>query len=305
MASDNPATEPAPIDRMVQIRTDPQSLALHVREWPGDGQAFVLVHGLASNARTWDQVAAFLAADGHRVITVDQRGHGLSDKPDDGYDFATVAEDLRLLLDALTVDAPILAGQSWGGNVALAFGALYPERAAGLAFVDGGFIDMQMRPNASWDQIAVDLRPPSLAGVPRVDIAARMRHFHPDWEEAGLEGALANFETLADGTIRPWLTLERHMTILRALWEQRPGDYYPQVEAPVVIAVAADGKNPEWMAVKAAQVAAAEAGLPVTSVHWFEETDHDIHIHRPAALAHLFRQELAHGVWSPQHAAAP
>ncbi|MEZ4718179.1 MAG: hypothetical protein R2851_19105 [Caldilineaceae bacterium] len=60
MASDNPASEPAPIDRMVQIRTDPQSLALHVREWPGDRQPFVLVHGLASNARTWDQVAARL-----------------------------------------------------------------------------------------------------------------------------------------------------------------------------------------------------------------------------------------------------
>ena len=305
MASDSPATEPAPIDRMVQIRTDPQSLALHVREWPGDRQPFVLVHGLASNARTWDQVAARLAADGHRVIAVDQRGHGLADKPDDGYDFATVAEDLCLLMDELGVDAPILAGQSWGGNVALVFGAVYPERAAGLAFVDGGFIDMQMRPNAAWEQVAVDLRPPSLLGIPRVDIAARMRHFHPEWDEAGLEGALANFETLADGTIRPWLTLERHMTILRALWEQRPGVFYPLVQAPVVIAAAADHRNPEWMAIKAAQVAAAAEALPRASVHWFEETDHDIHMHRPAALVDLFRDELAHGIWSPQPAPAP
>ncbi|MEZ4557764.1 MAG: alpha/beta hydrolase [Caldilineaceae bacterium] len=152
MASDNPASEPAPIDRMVQIRTDPQSLALHVREWPGDRQPFVLVHGLASNARTWDQVACAGRGRPPGAITVDQRGHGLADKPDDGYDFATVAEDLCLLMDELGVDAPILAGQSWGGNVALIFGAVYPERAAGLAFVDGGFIDMQMRPNAAWSR---------------------------------------------------------------------------------------------------------------------------------------------------------
>ncbi len=58
---------------------------------PGPGPApFLLVHGLASNARTWDGVAARLAAEGHPVVAIDQRGHGLSDKPDDGYDYATV-----------------------------------------------------------------------------------------------------------------------------------------------------------------------------------------------------------------------
>lgn len=293
------------LDHMVQIRTGAAPLALHVREWPGAAQSFVLVHGLASNARTWDEVATQLAAHGHRVIAVDQRGHGLSDKPDGGYDFATVAEDLCLLMDALRLESPILAGQSWGGNVALAFGARYPVRAAGLAFVDGGFIDMQMRPDSSWERIAVDLRPPSLTGIPRADIRARMRHFHPDWSDAGLDGALANFETLPDGTIRPWLTLERHMTILRALWEQRPGRLYPQVQAPVVIAAAADAKNPEWMAIKTRQVDAAAAGLSVSSVHWFEATDHDIHVHRPVALAALFRTELTNGIWSAiMHAAS-
>lgn len=292
------------IDRIVQIRHQP-NLALYVREWTGTGRPFVLVHGLASNARTWDQVAAGLAADGHRVIAVDQRGHGLSGKPDDGYDFATVAEDLKLLMDALEVPQPILAGQSWGGNVALAFGATYPERVAGIAFVDGGFLDMQMRPNATWEQVSVDLRPPSLAGIPRTDIAARMRHFHPDWNEQGIEGALANFEIMPDGTIRPWLTLERHMTILRALWEQRPQEVFPRVKAPVVIAVAGDGRDPERSAVKARQVDAAAAGLPVAAVHWFEETDHDIHMHRPAALVDLFRAELAAGVWAPMNGATP
>ncbi|MEZ4718180.1 MAG: hypothetical protein R2851_19110 [Caldilineaceae bacterium] len=82
------------------------------------------------------------------------------------------------------------------------------------------------------EQVAVDLRPPSLLGIPRVDIAARMRHFHPEWDEAGLEGALANFETLADGTIRPWLTLARHMTILRALWSSGPASSIPWCRRP-------------------------------------------------------------------------
>ena len=48
-----------------------RGLKLHVRRWDGDGIPFVLVHGLASNARTWDVVARELHAAGHPVVAVD------------------------------------------------------------------------------------------------------------------------------------------------------------------------------------------------------------------------------------------
>jgi pimeloyl-ACP methyl ester carboxylesterase len=54
---------------------------------------------------------------GHTVVAVDQRGHGRSSKPDDGFDMATVAHDLELLVGELGLDRPIVAGQSWGANV--------------------------------------------------------------------------------------------------------------------------------------------------------------------------------------------
>ncbi|MDQ1426431.1 MAG: lipase, partial [Acidimicrobiaceae bacterium] len=94
-------------------------VTLVVRRHDGDGRPFLLVHGLASNARLWDGVADHLAAADHAVVTVDQRGHGQSSKPDHGYDFATVVADLVALIDALDLDRPIVAGQSWGGNVVL------------------------------------------------------------------------------------------------------------------------------------------------------------------------------------------
>ena len=97
---------------------------LHLRRWDGEDRPFLLVHGLASNARLWDGVAAALAAAGHPVVAVDQRGHGRSAKPDSGYDLPTCAADLvagdrppRL------GSSPVVAGQSWGGNVVLAVGA--------------------------------------------------------------------------------------------------------------------------------------------------------------------------------------
>lgn len=269
----------------VDIRPDEGTLHLHIQTWPGAGRPILLLHGLSSNARTWEEVATQLAAAGHAVYAVDQRGHGLSDKPDDGYDFVTVTDDLLRLCDRLELVAPVIAGQSWGGNVVLAFAARFPARAAGIVLVDGGYIDLQMQPGNSWDEVSVRLRPPNLTGTPRTYLKSMLQASHPDWSDAGVEATLANFETLPDATVRPWLTLERHLHILHALWSQRPGDLYGAVAAPVLIAVADDPANPTWMAVKAQQVAAAEAALAQVSVQWFPSTAHDIHVHRPAALA--------------------
>lgn len=274
-----------------------EALSLHVRQWDGAGPAFVLIHGLASNCRTWDRVADTLFAAGHRVISVDQRGHGLSDKPANGYDFASVTTDLAALFDLLALDRPLLVGQSWGGNVALAFAARYPGRSRGLGFIDGGFLDIQSRPNSSWETISQELRPPALAGMLLTDLRGRMRFHHPDWTESAIEGALGNFQVFDDGTVRPWLDLDRHMQILRALWEQRPQELYPLIQEPVLICPATSRDNPERTAYKRAEVAAAEAGLRQVSVRWFEETDHDIHMHRPAALAETLLAALQSGIW--------
>jgi pimeloyl-ACP methyl ester carboxylesterase len=270
--------------RSIPIR---ENLRLSVLHWPGERTPFVLLHGLASNALTWAAVARDLQGAGHAVYAVDQRGHGHSDKPDDGYDFATVSDDLVLLCDHLALASPIVAGQSWGGNVVLEFGARHPGRAAGLVMVDGGFLDLQSRRDVTWEQIADQLRPPLLAGTPRDVMQQRMTAWHADWSEEGIEATLGNFETLPDGTVRPWLTIDRHMRILRSLWDQRPPQLYVQVDAPVLIAAADDDGNPEWMAVKHRQVAAAASLLPNAEVHWFADTAHDIHVHRPQALADL------------------
>lgn len=290
---------------LVQIRPsnsnpDEGALRLNAHIQRGTKTPFVLVHGLTSNARTWDGVAERLAEHGHTVVAIDQRGHGLSDKPDHGYTFETVTEDLLLLCQALKLERPILVGQSWGGNVALAFGARYPDVAQGIGFVDGGYIDLQLRPDSSWERISKELRPPNLLGTPRSVMKERFASFHPDWDEAGIEGSLANFETLPDGTIRPWLTLERHMQILRALWEQRPSELYPQVKSPVLIAAASNSNSAGRANVKQQQVEAATQGLASASIHWFENTDHDIHVHRPETLAQLFIDTYESGIWAKE-----
>ena len=171
----------------------------------GAAPAFVLVHGLASNARMWDGVAARLTELGHPAVTVDLRGHGQSAKPDTGYDIPTVADDLRTLVEWLGLERPVVAGQSWGGNVVLELARRSPDTLRGLVLVDGGWLEPSSG-FADWDACLAALAPPRLVGRPVVDIERHIRSGHPDWPESGIRGTLANFEVRADGTVAPWLT---------------------------------------------------------------------------------------------------
>ena len=191
------------------------------------GAPFLLVHGLASNARMWDGVGEELARLGHPSIAIDQRGHGRASKPDDGYDFGTLTNDLLRVIDEMDIDPPIVVGQSWGGNVVLELAARFPERVRGVVGVDGGTIELSaVLPQ--WEQAETVLAPPDLRGTPVTELEAWIRRAHPDWPETGIQGTLANFQVLSDGTVAPWLTRERHMIILRALWEHHPARLYPR-----------------------------------------------------------------------------
>jgi pimeloyl-ACP methyl ester carboxylesterase len=260
----------------------------------------LLVHGLASNARLWDGVAARLVRAGHPVAAVDQRGHGQSSKPDSGYDFATLTADLSELLrqlDWIGSRTPWAAGQSWGANVVLELAARYPDTTAGLVLVDGGTMELSAR-FADWPTCEAALAPPELSGTRAVDFERTLRSYHPDWPESGIAGTLANVEVLADGTIRPWLSRSRHMKILRELWEHHPGERYSLIEVPVLILPAEDRSNQRWMNGKRDEVARAGAGLERSSIKWIPG-DHDLHAQHPDVVAQLIHDATESGLLSP------
>jgi non-heme chloroperoxidase len=82
----------------------------------GDGRPVVLIHGWPLSSGQWEpQVSALLRA-GHRVVTYDQRGFGNSSKPFGGYDFDTLAGDLRMLVEHLDLHDATLVGFSSGAS---------------------------------------------------------------------------------------------------------------------------------------------------------------------------------------------
>jgi pimeloyl-ACP methyl ester carboxylesterase len=269
---------------------------LHCVHWdpPTDapeGARWLLVHGLASNARLWDGVASHLAIRGHTVVAVDQRGHGRSSKPDEGYDLVTVSDDLVLLLDALDWDTAALAGQSWGGNVVLEAAYRHPRRAAVIACVDGGFIDLGAR-FPDWDDAARVLAPPRLAGTPLAEMTTWIERSAADWPAEGRAGTMANFQVRDDGTIAPWLTFDRHLMVLRGLWEHQPSTRYPHLTVPTLL-IAADTGDVAWSHSKHDAVEAALAALPRGRAEWFRPAHHDVHAQHPDEVGALLHRAVA------------
>jgi len=100
----------------------------------GEGELVLLLHGITAGAVVWDPVLEDLARD-FRVVAVDQRGHGRSDKPDSGYGAEEYVADVGALLDALG-PARAVVGHSLGTRNAILAGAAFPERVGGVVAVD-------------------------------------------------------------------------------------------------------------------------------------------------------------------------
>ncbi len=136
-------------ERLTEQVATPSGVALTVDHWPGTGSPVVLAHGGGQTRHSWGGTAETLAAHGHRVVSIDLRGHGDSDWSSNGdYSMAAYASDALAVVD--WVDAPVAwVGASLGGMT-------------GLHAVDG-------RPDGFTSLTLVDITPrPAAAGVSRI-----------------------------------------------------------------------------------------------------------------------------------------
>ena len=95
--------------------TAKDDIALYYGDY-GTGDPVILIHGWPLSHRMWDDQISALVAAGHRVIAYDRRGFGQSDKPWNGYNYDTLAADLKRLIDQLKLDNVSLVGFSMGGG---------------------------------------------------------------------------------------------------------------------------------------------------------------------------------------------
>ena len=108
---------------------------LHYYRTGGGKLPLVLLHGISDDGLCWTPVAEVLA-NKHDVIMVDLRGHGKSDAPEDGYDYATMATEVTGLIEGLALENPIVMGHSMGAMTTLALAGLAPDLLRAIILED-------------------------------------------------------------------------------------------------------------------------------------------------------------------------
>jgi pimeloyl-ACP methyl ester carboxylesterase len=174
-------------------RAPVNGIELNYRE-KGEGYPVFLLHGYTGNLRNWALQVGAISRD-FRMVSIDHRGHGESDKPTDAdaYTLAQMAEDAFGVLDHLGIDECYLVGHSMGGAIAQHLVLAHPERVRALVLMD------------TWSEV------PRGRGV-----AERARLL----ELAETEGMAAVFEEQLRSDPLRLQQLERHPAFL-AVWRQQ------------------------------------------------------------------------------------
>lgn len=281
----------APTDGFVEAN----GLRFHYRRWMPENLSpalvpLLLVHGLASSAHIWNLVAPLFAGAGFVTTAIDQRGHGESDKPETGYDFATIVEDDETIVSDLALKNPALIGHSWGASVVLQYAATYPERVPAIVLVDGGTNQLSARSGWTREQAMTALAPPRFAGTPRGVFLARIQSgaLAQQWTPE-LEDIMLHIVQLRDDdTVAPRLDFDNHLKIVSAMWDQPTFDLYKQVCCPILVIVAEQEATNEQQ--QTMQQARNEGLARISSLNTnvtiirMPNTIHDIPLQRPQQL---------------------
>lgn len=147
----------------------------------------VFIHGWTCNLTNWaPQIQHF--AKKHRVIALDLRGHGESDKPDEDSSIGTFINDVVWLIGELCLGKPVLIGHSMGGVIAMNLARRHPDVASAVVLVDAP-LGLPEATKALREQIFAGFASPAYQAV--VDQFARQFFFNADSPPALIEEVVA------------------------------------------------------------------------------------------------------------------
>ena len=132
-------------DRYVERRwTSPDGLSLFARDYaPAAGEAklpVIAIHGLTRNSADFGVIAGLIAQNGRRVLAVDVRGRGLSDRAPDPMTYRpdVYARDVIALMEQTGIAKAVFLGTSMGGLITMALAAIQPQAIAAAVINDVG-----------------------------------------------------------------------------------------------------------------------------------------------------------------------
>ncbi|MBN1139041.1 MAG: alpha/beta hydrolase [Anaerolineae bacterium] len=225
-------------------------IELQIRDYEHQGAAIIFMHFSGANLMMWQRVVPYFE-DHYRLILVDLRGHGKSDKPETGYHIDEMARDVIGIMHHLKLDRAHIIGSSLGAEAGLSLAANYPDRV--ISLVCDGALSSESGPYGTWEgseaefeeHVASQLkkmraRPDTI--FPSVDaLVDATRQALGDWWNDYVE-AMERYGAykVDEGKYRKSLTRRAMADYMQHYFHCRFEDYYRRVRCPLLMVAGED-----------------------------------------------------------------
>lgn len=231
---------------MIEKSISNGEIKLKARDYGTDHPAVIFLHFGGGNMQMWRDVVPFFTEQ-YRVVLLDLRGHGHSDKPASGYHIDQLAEDVVAVMENLGIEAAHLVGSSLGAEVALSLAANYPDRVKSL--VCEGALFNESGPYGMWkgtDAAFQEHKKKTLHGLenrpvkryPSVDaiVAESEKSFSEMGWWSDVFEQVVRYDAAPDGEgnwVKSWDRIAH--AYMRHAFTYNFGDYYARVRCPVLL----------------------------------------------------------------------
>jgi pimeloyl-ACP methyl ester carboxylesterase len=240
---------------------------LVVEDFGGAGPSVLLLHGLAGHSLEWRETANRLI-DSHRVLALDLRGHGASERRPLDVSLQAHVEDVAYLVEELELAPVVLVGHSMGGVIALLTAGRRPELVRALVIGDAS----AERPDQADVAVAKVQRALSRWPLPFASIEQATEFFGGP-SSAG-EAWILGLERRDDG-LWPRFDLEVMVQTMREACSQDYWDDWDRLRCPTLVVRASRGMIPRE------HLQAMGERLPSVRFAEIEGASHDLHLDRP------------------------
>ena len=240
----------------------------------------LMIHGLSSSCFLWTPLIRELNKYKFNIYAIDLKGHGLSDKPEEGYSMKSLSEDVINFIEKMKLNNVIIIGQSMGADLGVLVSTIKDDKIIGCIGVDGGAINLKQK--FLLKNIALKaLKPPDLEGIDKEIMLNRMRKHRQDWSEEAIQGQFSIFEVDDNNKIKKRLSLENHMKILNGLWNNNSIENLLACKVPIYLILVKFNLNLKKFKNK-------DAKIEIDKV----DGDHDIHAQKPKFISDLIINKI-------------
>jgi 2-succinyl-6-hydroxy-2,4-cyclohexadiene-1-carboxylate synthase len=242
-------------ERMKARRLKINQVELQIRDYETPADSIIFLHFSGSNLMMWQRAVPYFK-DRYRLILVDLRGHGKSDRPENGYHMDEMAKDVVGVMDHLELEKAHIIGSSIGAEVGLSMAANYPEKV--ISLVLDGALCSQYGPYSTWDgtkqafEVYVAEQLEKIRNAPDaiyaslddlIDDRRKLFEKYGWWNEYLEEMVRYDAWQTEDGKYARGMGKTANQNYMSCYYQYRFEDYYSKVNCPLLMLAEKDSED--------------------------------------------------------------